>query len=61
MTPVLIPVIKEAGIDPVYFGVLFIITFLTSIPAALLYQPVLDDPAGYLAGEGQDGHHRPED
>ncbi|WLR95564.1 TRAP transporter large permease [Shinella zoogloeoides] len=25
MTPVLIPVIKEAGIDPVYFGVLFII------------------------------------
>ena len=36
------------------FGVLFIITFLTSIPAALLYQPVLDDPAGYLAGHGQD-------
>jgi Domain of unknown function (DUF4386) len=36
------------------FGVLFIITFLTSIPAALLYQPALDDPAGYLAGEGQD-------
>jgi TRAP-type transport system large permease protein len=25
LTPVLIPVIKEAGIDPVYFGVLFII------------------------------------
>lgn len=25
MTPVLMPVIKEAGIDPVYFGVLFII------------------------------------
>ena len=25
MTPVLLPVIKEAGIDPVYFGVLFII------------------------------------
>ncbi|MDX3973729.1 TRAP transporter large permease subunit [Shinella sp.] len=25
MTPVLIPVIREAGIDPVYFGVLFII------------------------------------
>ena len=36
------------------FGVLFIITFLTSIPAALLYQPVLNDPAGYLAGDGQD-------
>jgi tripartite ATP-independent transporter DctM subunit len=25
MTPVLMPIIKEAGIDPVYFGVLFII------------------------------------
>ncbi|MNV97333.1 Sialic acid TRAP transporter permease protein SiaT [compost metagenome] len=25
MTPVLMPVIKAAGIDPVYFGVLFII------------------------------------
>jgi hypothetical protein len=30
------------------FGVLFIITFLTSIPALALYQPVLDDPAGYI-------------
>jgi hypothetical protein len=36
------------------FGVLFIITFLTSIPALALYQPVLDDPAGYLAGDGKD-------
>ena len=36
------------------FGVLFIITFLTSIPAAFLFQPVLNDPAGYLAGDGQD-------
>ncbi len=36
------------------FGVLFIITFLTSIPAALLYQPVLNDPAGYIAGAGMD-------
>jgi hypothetical protein len=36
------------------FGVLFVITFLTSIPAALLFQPVLEDPAAYLAGEGQD-------
>jgi hypothetical protein len=36
------------------FGVLFIITFLTSIPAALLLQPVLGDPAGYLAGDGPD-------
>jgi TRAP-type C4-dicarboxylate transport system permease large subunit len=25
LTPVLLPVIKQAGIDPVYFGVLFII------------------------------------
>jgi tripartite ATP-independent transporter DctM subunit len=25
MTPILMPVIREAGIDPVYFGVLFII------------------------------------
>ncbi len=36
------------------FGVLFIITFLTSIPAALLFGPVLGDPAGYLAGGGSD-------
>jgi len=34
------------------FGVLFIITFLTSIPAALLFQSVLDDPAGFIAGSG---------
>ena len=36
------------------FGVLFIITYLTSIPAVLLFQPVLDDPAGYIAGRGND-------
>jgi hypothetical protein len=36
------------------FGVLFIITFLTSIPAVALFQPVLDDPAGYIAGGGED-------
>jgi hypothetical protein len=36
------------------FGVLFIITFLTSIPAYALFQPVLDDPAGYIAGGGKD-------
>jgi Domain of unknown function (DUF4386) len=35
-------------------GVLFIITFLTSIPAALLlYTPVLDDP-NYIIGAGAD-------
>ena len=36
------------------FGVLFLITFLTSIPALALYQPVLDDPAAYIAGGGHD-------
>jgi len=36
------------------FGVLFIITFLTSIPALALYQPVLDNPAAYIAGGGED-------
>ena len=36
------------------FGILFLITFITSIPALALYQPVLDDPAGYIAGGGED-------
>jgi hypothetical protein len=36
------------------FGVLYLITFLTSIPALALYQPVLDDPAAYIAGGGKD-------
>jgi hypothetical protein len=36
------------------FGVLFLITFATSIPALALFQPVLDDPAGYVAGGGKD-------
>ena len=36
------------------FGVLFIITFLTSSPAAVLFQPRLADPAGYIAGGGTD-------
>ena len=34
------------------FGVLFVITFATSIPAALLFQSLLADPAGYIAGGG---------
>jgi hypothetical protein len=34
------------------FGVLYLLTFVTSIPALWLYQPVLDDPAGYIAGAG---------
>jgi len=36
------------------FGVLFIITFITSIAALVLFQPVLDDPVGYIAGGGKD-------
>lgn len=36
------------------FGVLFLVTFVTSITAYLLFQPVLDDPAGYIAGGGND-------
>jgi hypothetical protein len=36
-------------------GVLFIITFLGSIPAQLvLYHPLLSDPAKYMAGTGAD-------
>ncbi len=37
------------------FGVLFVITFITSIPALALLQPVLDDPAAYIASGGKDG------
>jgi hypothetical protein len=36
------------------FGLLFLITFVTSIPALILYQPVLDDPVGYIANGGSD-------
>jgi hypothetical protein len=36
------------------FGVLYLITFVTSISAALLYSPLLDDPVGYIAGAGHD-------
>jgi hypothetical protein len=36
-------------------GILFIITFITSIPAQLiLYQPLLSDPAKYIAAGGAD-------
>ena len=35
------------------FGVLYLITFVTSIPALALYQPALDDPAGFIASAGQ--------
>ena len=37
-----------------WFGVLFLITFATSIPALGLYQPVLDDPVAYVTGGGHD-------
>ena len=36
------------------FGVLYLITFVTSIPALLLYEPVLRNPVGYIAGGGHD-------
>ena len=36
------------------FGLLFIATFVTSIAALALFQSVLDDPAGYIAGGGKD-------
>ncbi len=35
-------------------GVLFLMTFVTSIGALALFQPVLDDPAGFIAGDGGD-------
>jgi len=36
-------------------GILFIVTFITSIPAQLLlYHPLLIDPAKYMAGAGAD-------
>jgi hypothetical protein len=36
------------------FGILFLITFVTSIAALALFQSVLDDPAAYIAGGGKD-------
>jgi hypothetical protein len=33
------------------FGVLYLITFVTSIPAPALYQPVLEDPVGFVSWE----------
>jgi len=35
-------------------GILFLITYITSIPALALFQPVLDDPVGYVTGGGAD-------
>jgi hypothetical protein len=36
------------------FGVLYLLTFATSIPALLLYQTVLDHPVSYIAGGEHD-------
>src|ERR671920_765341 len=36
------------------FGVLYLVTFVTSIPALALFQPVLDDPVAYIGGAGHD-------
>jgi hypothetical protein len=36
------------------FGVLYLITFVTSIPALLLYETVLRHPVSYIAGGGHD-------
>jgi uncharacterized protein DUF4386 len=36
------------------FGVLYLITFVTSIPALALYETVLRHPVGYIAGAGHD-------
>jgi hypothetical protein len=36
------------------FGVPVPDTFITSIPALWLYQPILDHPIGYIAGAGHD-------
>jgi hypothetical protein len=36
------------------FGVLYLVTFVTSIPALLLYESALRDPVGYIAGAGHD-------
>ena len=41
------------------FGVLFLITFVTSIPALWLYQPVLNNPVAYVVGAGHDNRILP--
>jgi hypothetical protein len=37
-----------------WFGVLYLITFVTSIPALSLYEPALRNPVSYIAGGGHD-------
>ena len=35
-----------------WFGVLYLATFVTSIPALVLYEPALRHPVGFIAGSG---------
>jgi hypothetical protein len=37
-----------------WFGVLYLITYVTSIPALLLYEPALRRPVAFIAGAGHD-------
>jgi hypothetical protein len=37
-----------------WFGVLYLITWITSIPALWMYETALRDPVGYIAGAGHD-------
>jgi hypothetical protein len=37
-----------------WFGALYLITFITSIPALLLYESVLRHPTSYITGSGHD-------
>ena len=34
------------------FGVLYLVTFVTSVPALLLYEPALRHPVAFIAGSG---------
>ena len=57
-TNVHIPTMKRGPMDSMrrtalVAGVLYLITIVTSIPALVLYSPVLYDP-GYIAGPGPD-------
>jgi Domain of unknown function (DUF4386) len=36
------------------FGILFVLTFVTSILAYILFQDILDDPAAYISEDGKD-------
>jgi hypothetical protein len=49
--------VSRKGLDQTrarWFGVLYLITFATSIPALWVYKPVLDDPVAYIASAGHD-------